>query len=121
MDYPLKVEINKNALKLHLQSLIKCKCIEVDQKNELYDKFLKGIEYINSLLCVINYNEITYMFVYHFVTLIDEIDYLNQNLFYKMMIRCGLFMTEDLRLSYQRKNFRYNKLYKVKYSTNTLD
>jgi len=85
----------------------------MDELNKSYELFIDSIHHINSLLAVLNYNDIIVLFLYHVISLMDEIEMLNNKVFSRYLLKCSLFMVEDLKLVHQKKNFRYHRLYRI--------
>lgn len=110
---PLKVTINEHVLKNHFAKLIQNKYLKDEDLLPGYKLFNQGLIHIGEILKELNPVDDPVVFSYFSSCLLSEIERLNREIFQKFKVKCGLFITENLKLKDQKKNFRYNKLYLI--------
>lgn len=110
---PLKVSINESVLKNHFSKLIYMKYLRKGDLQKGYTLFKQGLIHIGEILKEINPVDDPVVFSYFSSCLLSEIERLNQKIFQKFKVKCGMFITENLKLKDQKRNYRYTKLYYI--------
>ena len=110
---PLQITVNHDALKTHLKKLAKIEGMEKDDFSYFYHIFKEATNHLNKLFAAMTCNDINTPFVYHTITLIDEIKKVNNEIFSRYFLRGSVFIVENLKHKYQTKNLRFNKMYRI--------
>jgi hypothetical protein len=95
---PLKVNINEHVLKNHFAKLLELKYLKGEDLVTGYDLFKNGLNHIGEILKEINPVDDPVVFSYFGSCLLSEIERLNREIFSTFKVKCGLFITENLKL-----------------------
>ena len=87
--------------------------IEPEDIDPSIDLIANHIERLNAFLQPIFITDDPLCFVYKFVTFLEELKQTNHLVFSQFCLKASIFMMEDLKIKMQKKNYRYNKLYKL--------
>lgn len=104
IDQPLKIKFDLEIVKLYLLQA------GINSTDTIF-KLYSALQKINSKLFKLNCDENSHFFIFAFWELLNEIDNFNKTFFEEIGYTCHFMILEYLRLKWQRKKYRYNKIY----------
>lgn len=108
---PFRIIVNHHVLKNHFAKLVTLGFIHPDDGLEKYRGFLAALLELDSFIAELNPLYDSILFCHFADILLSQIEILNQKTFQELGVKCCLFLTENLKLKYQQKNYRYSKAY----------
>jgi hypothetical protein len=113
VDHPMNILFNELAVKSHLKKIIAVEREKRESYLEDYEMIKSSIDHLNGLLQAVNIHDSPVIFVYHMLTLLNQMEKMNYDILEKYSLKCSIFILEDLKLSHQRKKLRFNQMFKL--------